>query len=209
MKKSYKIISGIVALSLVSSYAMPVTAAEKEEVVYVMAGADGSVNSVYAVNSFDGGNITDYGDYSYVKLLNLDGNITRNGDEVTFSAPENGKVYYQGTLKKAEIPWEISIKYFLDGKELSAEEVAGQSGALEIRISITENEKCSSDFYENYALQCSFTLDTKLCRNISANGATVANVGSKKQITYTVLPDKGLEKSIFADVTDFEMAEGL
>ncbi|MGN0598722.1 MAG: hypothetical protein ACI4JK_02405 [Oscillospiraceae bacterium] len=208
MKKSTKIISGILALSLVSSYAMPVFAAEKEEVIYVMAGSDGSVNSIYAVNSFDGGDITDYGDYTDVKLLNMGGNITQNGDEITFSSPENNKVYYQGTLKNTEIPWDISIKYFLDGKEHSAEEVAGKSGALEIRISISENEKCSSDFYENYALQCSFTLDTELCSNISANGATVANVGSKKQITYTVLPDKGLEKSIFADVTDFEMAEG-
>ncbi|MGN0552904.1 MAG: hypothetical protein ACI4I1_05940 [Oscillospiraceae bacterium] len=208
MKKTYKIISGILALSLVSSYAMPVLAAEKEEVVYVMANADGSVNSVYAVNSFDGGDITDYGDYADVKLLNVDGNITQNGDEITFSSPEHGKVYYQGTLKNTEIPWDISIKYFLDGTEFSAEEIAGKSGALEIKISISENEKCSSDFYKNYALQCSFTLDTEICRNISASGATVANVGKKKQITYTVLPDKGLEKSIFADVTDFEMAEG-
>ncbi|MGN1101205.1 MAG: hypothetical protein ACI4RG_03370, partial [Huintestinicola sp.] len=194
--------------SFVSSYALPVFAAEKEEVIYVMAGADGSVNSVYAVNSFDGGDISDYGDYSDVKLLNIDGNITQNGDEISFSSPENGKVYYQGTLKNTEIPWNISIKYLLDGKELSAEEVAGKSGALEIRISIAENKKCSADFYKNYALQCSFTLDTKLCKNISAEGATVASVGSKKQITYTVLPDKGLEKSIFADVIDFEMSEG-
>ncbi|MBP1560448.1 MAG: hypothetical protein J6C96_04310 [Oscillospiraceae bacterium] len=208
MKNSYKIVSGILALCLVSSCGVPVFAAEKEEVIYIMAGADGSVNSVYAVNSFDGGDITDYGDYADVKLLNMDGNIVQSGDEITFSSPENGKVYYQGTLKNTEIPWNISIKYFLDGKELSAKEIAGKSGALEIKISITENEKCGTDFYENYALQCSFTLDTKLCRNISAEGATVANVGSKKQITYTVLPDKGLEKSILADVTDFEMAEG-
>ena len=208
MKNSNKIISGIVALSLVSSCGVPVFAADKEEVIYVMAGADGSVNSVYAVNSFDGGDITDYGDYTDVKLLNLDGNITQNGDEITFSSPENGKVYYQGTLKNSEIPWDISIKFFLDGKELSAEDAAGKSGSLEIRISIAENEKCSSDFYENYALQCSFTLDTELCKSISAEGATIANVGSKKQITYTVLPGKGLERSVFADVTDFEMAEG-
>ncbi|MGN0665274.1 MAG: hypothetical protein ACI4KF_01975 [Huintestinicola sp.] len=208
MKKSTKIISGILALSLVSSYATTVFAAEKEEVIYVMAGADGSVNNVYAVNSFDGGDITDYGEYTDVKLLNMDGTITQNGDEITFSSPEQDKVYYQGTLKNTEIPWDISIKYFLDGEELSAENVAGKSGALEIKISITENEKCSSDFYKNYALQCSLTLDTELCKSISAEGATVANVGSKKQITYTVLPDKGLEKSIFADVTDFEMAEG-
>ncbi|WP_432649782.1 hypothetical protein [Huintestinicola sp.] len=208
MKNSYKIISKILALSLVSASAMPVFAAEKEEVIYVMSGADGSVNSVYAVNSFDGGDITDYGEYTDVKLLNIDENITQNGDEISFSSPENGRVYYQGTLKNAEIPWNISIKFFLDGEELSAEEIAGKSGALEIRISISENEKCSSEHYENYALQCSFTLDTELCRNITADGATIANVGGKKQITYTVLPDKGLERSVFADVTDFEMAEG-
>lgn len=205
MKNSYKVISGIIALSIVSSCAIPAFAAEKEEVIYVMAGADGSVNSVYAVNSFDGGDITDHGDYTDVKLLNIDGNITQNGDEISFSSPENNKVHYQGTLKNTEIPWTISIKYFLDGEELSAEDVAGKSGALEIRTEITKNEKCSADFYENYALQCSYTLDTELCRNIKADGATIANVGSDKQITYTVLPDKGLEKSIFADVTDFEM----
>lgn len=124
------------------------------------------------------------------------------------SSPENGRVYYQGTLTNAEIPWSISIKYFLDGEQLSAEGIAGKSGALEIRISITENENCKTDFYKDFALQCSFTLNTENCRNIYANGATIANVGKKKQITYTVLPDHGLEKSIFAEVTDFEMDVG-
>ena len=208
MKRSYKVISGLLALSLVTYTAVPVFASEKEEVIYVMANADGSVNSVYAVNSFNGGDITDYGDYTDVKLLNIGGSISQNGSEITFSSPENSKVYYQGTLENTEIPWKISIKYFLDGKELSAKDIAGKSGALEIRLCIEKNTECTSDFYENYALQCSFTLDTKLCRNITADGATIANVGSKKQITYTVLPDKGLERSIFADVTDFEMAEG-
>lgn len=203
-----KIISGALALSMVTAMPLNASAESKEEVIYVMAGADGTVNSVYAVNSFDGGDISDYGDYSSVKLLNVDGNITKNGDEISFSSPENGKVYYQGTLADTEIPWNISIRYFLDGKELSANDIAGKSGALEIRISITENGKCKSDFYKDFALQCSFTLNTENCRNITAEGATIANVGKKKQITYTVLPDRGLEKSIFADVTDFEMDAG-
>lgn len=173
-----------------------------------MAGADGTVNSVYAVNSFDGGDVSDYGDYSSVKLLNVDGNITQNGDEISFSSPENGKVYYQGALTNTEIPWDISIRYFLDGEEISVKDIAGKSGKLEIKISIKENGKCKSDFYKDFALQCSFTLNTENCRNINAEGATIANVGKKKQITYTVLPDRGLEKSIFADVTDFEMDAG-
>ena len=71
-------------------------------------------------------------------------------------------VYYQGMLKNTEIPLDISIRFFLDGKELIAEEIAGKNGSLETKISISENEKCSTYHYENYALQCSFTLDTRL-----------------------------------------------
>ena len=108
-KTSLRIISGALALSMVMAIPINASAEGKEEVIYVMAGADGTVNSVYAVNSFDGGDVSDYGDYSSVKLLNVDGNITQNGDEISFSSPENGKVYYQGTLTNTEIPWDISI----------------------------------------------------------------------------------------------------
>ncbi|MGN0611957.1 MAG: hypothetical protein ACI4JI_09245 [Ruminiclostridium sp.] len=206
MKKVYKkVIAVVLAASLGLSLAFPTFAAEKEEVIYVMANADGSVTGVYAVNSFDGGEITDYGDYSDIKLLNIDGKITQNGDEITFSSPENDKVYYQGTLQNAQIPWDISIRFFLDGKELSADETAGKSGSLEIKVKISENENCKMDFYDNYALQCSFTLDTGICKNITADGATIANVGSKKQITFTALAGSGIDRSIKADVTDFEM----
>ncbi len=40
---------------------------------------------------------------------------------------------------------------------------------------------------------------------IQTDGATIANVGADKQISYTILPGKGLDAEITADVTDFEM----
>lgn len=40
---------------------------------------------------------------------------------------------------------------------------------------------------------------------IQTDGATIANVGADKQISYTILPEKGLDAEITADVTDFEM----
>ncbi len=46
---------------------------------------------------------------------------------------------------------------------------------------------------------------TQTCKNISAPNATVANVGKNKQISYTILPSKGIDTTITADVTDFEM----
>ena len=187
---------------------LQVSAAEstggKEEVIYVMTDAEGNVENVNVVNIFGKGDVTDYGDYSNVKMLTSTESITQDGDKITFST-EKDKVYYQGTLENAQIPWNIEITYTLDGKEISPEELAGQSGALKIHILVTENTKAASTFYENYALQAAFTLDTTKCENIVAEGATLANVGANKQISYTVLPGKGLDAEITTDVVDFEM----
>ena len=176
----------------------------KEEVVYIISDESGAVQSVNVVNIFDGGSVTDYGNYSAVKMLTTDDKITQENGVITFSSDAD-KVYYQGTLEDAQIPWNISIRYFLDGKEYSAGDIAGQSGALEIRFRITENNLCKSNFYDNYALQASITMDTEKCRNITAPDATIANVGKDKQLTYTILPGKGIDTTVTADVTDFEM----
>lgn len=196
------------AVIMIMSAAMPVSAeksSQKEEVIYIMTDAEGSVNGVYAVNIFGSGDITDYGKYDSVKMLNTSDKIITNEDKITFSTTAE-KAYMQGTLTDTEIPWTVSIRYFIDGKELTAEEIAGKSGSLEIKFDVSRNEKCSGSFYENYALQAAFTLDTDICSNIKAEGATTANVGSDKQISYTILPNKGINASITADVKNFEMA---
>lgn len=203
-------LAGLLALNS----ALPAFAAEttdmmpsaKEEVVYITLDAGGALKDSYVVNSFSGGgSITDYGNYASVKMLNTSDPIDQNGDTITFSTSAQ-KAYYQGKLKDAKIPWNISLRYYLDGKEYSADEIAGKSGKLEIRFQITENTACSDSFFDEYALQASFTLDTEQCSNISASDATIANVGSNKQLTYTILPGKGIDTTITADVTDFEMS---
>ena len=177
----------------------------KEEVVYGILNTDGSVDGIYVVNIFDQkGSITDYGNYSSVRNMTSEDAITLDQDQVTFTNTED-KLYYEGILNSQELPWEISVKYFLDGKEYTADDIAGKSGALTIQISITQNEKCNSSFYKNYALQTSVTLDTSKCNDIVSDNATIANVGSDKQLTYTILPNKGADITITAQVTDFEM----
>lgn len=178
--------------------------APKQEVIYVMTDASGKVTDIEAVNIFAGGDITDYGDYSAVKILNTTDEIHQKKNKINISSDVD-KIYYQGTMNSTVIPWNISIDYFLDGKEYAPSDIAGKSGALEIRFSVSKNEECAGDFYENYALQVSFTMDTEKCSNITADGATLANVGENKQISYTVLPGKGLRSVMKADVTDFEM----
>ena len=177
----------------------------KEEVIYINLASNGSVKDVYAVNIFGSGDITDYGDYSSVEILNTTDDITMEGDRVTFKTDKD-RVYYKGKLDSAVIPWNITIEYYIDGVQYTADDVAGKSGGLEIHFKVTENDVCEGSFYEDYALQASFTLDTKKCSNIAADGATMANVGSKKQISYTMLPGQGIDTVITADVKEFEMA---
>ena len=161
--------SAVPALAAETSSEAP---SEKEEVIYITLDADGKLKNSYVVNSFSGGNITDYGDYASVKMLNTSDPIEQNGDTITFSTSAQ-KAYYQGELTDVEIPWNISLHYYLDGKEYSADEIAGKSGELEIRFQITENTACDGTFFEDYALQASF---------------------------------EGIDTTITADVTDFEMS---
>lgn len=195
---------GTIGMAGVNVYAADGTESQKEEVIYIMTDADGNVDNINAVNIFGKGDVTDYGDYSSVKMLNTTDKINQSGDKITFSSDKE-KVYYQGTMKDTQIPWNISFTYTLDGKEIAPEDLAGKSGALTIHVKVDKNEECTSDFYDNTALQATLTLDTEKCENITADGATLANVGANKQISYTVLPGKGLDAEVSADVTDFEM----
>ena len=208
MKTNRRVVSIILAVILVGNVTIPVSASEnsssKEEVIYIMTEANGTVENVNVVNIFEGGSITDYGDYSSVKMLTTTDDITQTDDKITFTSTAD-KVYYQGTLEQVEIPWNISVQYFLDGKEYSADEIAGKSGSLEIKLSITQNSKCKTSFYDDYALQTTILLDTNLCDNIKSDGATIAEVGADKQLLYTILPGKGLDTSIYANVQNFEM----
>lgn len=114
-----------------------------------------TVSNVYVVNEFTSdkaGTITDYGDYFSVKNLSTDDTLTKSGEKITVDAPE-GKFYYQGNLKKTDIPWKIGIRYFLDGSEISAEDPAGKSGKLnngftELSDGAVEMESGTLKFYD-------------------------------------------------------------
>ena len=203
-----KYLSVILAAVLLIALSVPAYAADsptqKEEVVYGILNTDGSVDHVYVVNRFESGTITDYGDYTEVRNLTTADPLTVNGDEITAGTGAD-QLYYQGTLQSKDLPWNIAVTYLLDGKEVSAQDLGGKSGALQIKISVTQNETVDASFYNDYALQIALTLDTGLCSDIQADGATVADAGADKQINYTVLPGSGGDFSVTADVRDFEM----
>lgn len=177
----------------------------KEESVYGILGADGSVKNLYVVNTFPGGgNITDYG--SYKEWINLTGveTITQDGDRISI-ADGSDAVRYQGTLTDVSLPWTISVTYTLDDQTILPANLAGKEGRLLVRLSVTPGDVSKVDFYNSYALQMTVALDNDLCTNVTAEGSSTVDAGGKKQIVYTILPGKGADITITADVHDFEM----
>lgn len=182
----------------------------KEEVIYASLGTTGEVKQIYTVNILNitgKGQIRDYGSYSSVKNLTSLDEIKNNGDSVTFAAPA-GRFYYQGNMADHNLPWNIEITYYLNHTKINPDALAGQNGHLEMRITTKKNTLIDAAFYDNYLLQIAITLDTDKCSNIAADGATLANAGTNKLITYTIMPGKEGNISLSTDVQDFEM-EGI
>ena len=76
---------------------------------------------------------------------------------------------------------------------------------MEIRFTVTKNERCSGSFYDDYALQANFTLPGGVFSGISAPDATVAAVGADRQLTYTLLPGEGIDTVITAAADGFSL----
>lgn len=205
MKKILSIfLTIILLLSSTSQVLAESTPSPKEEVVYGILNLDGSVNNLYVVNIFDGGKIIDYGNYSDLRNLTTSEKIDKNGDKIKINTSSD-KLYYQGALETKALPWDIVIKYFLDNNEISGNDLGGKSGMLKIHISIKQNNQVNNSFFNNYALQVALSLDNRLCSNIESDNVTIAEVGNKKQLTYTVLPGMGADIVVTAKVHDFEM----
>ena len=214
MKQTMKRLGALgLALLLGALGSIPALAAElpeKDEVIYVNLSPEGEAGAIYVVNSYDlpaETTVTDYGNYRRVKNLTTTAPLTQEGKKITFTAPA-GKFYYQGELDSArtgELPWRVTVRYFLDGKETPGQELAGASGRLEMRVSLRQNPEADPVWRDNYALQTTIQLDTESCKNIVAEGATLADVGQKKQMSYIILPGKEKDFTITADVVNFEM----
>ena len=211
MKENRKKIASLMLLATVlgtTANTINVQAEEKttpkEEVIYVNLDGEGEIEKTYAVNIFTDSNIIDYGDYSEVKNMNTNDKINFSSGKVTINNSAD-KLYYEGIMENVQIPWKVDISYKLDGKEYSAQEIAGKSGALKMEIKITKNDSAKEGFFDNYALQTVVQLDGEKCKNILSDGATVANVGGVKQLTYTIMPGTEKDIVISADVNDFEM----
>lgn len=184
-------------------------AAEKSEIIYANLFSDGALNRVYVVNRFESDaveTVVDYGAYYEVCNLTNASELELASDAVRLTLPQ-GTLFYQGDPISAALPWSFGVEYRLDGAPVRAESLSGASGALEIEISIGQGSETYASFYAHYALTMTVTLDGETCKNLTAEGATLANSGTDRLLNYTILPSPDEHFVITADVTDFSMPD--
>lgn len=118
--------------------------ADKEETVYVISDASGNVQkkivSDWLKNKDGKDTITDKTDLKNVENVKGDETYT-GGNQGNIEWKANGSdIYYQGTTDK-ELPVNVKVTYYLDGKEMSPEDMAGKSGQVKIRFEYENTAK--------------------------------------------------------------------
>lgn len=185
-----------------------VGSAEKKEVVYATLDGSGTNKSAYVVNVLEGNageTVQDFGAYEQVVNLTDTSELTQLSDSVIATLPE-GEFSYQGSLSDAQTPWNISVKYFLDGQEISPNEVAGKSGHLEITIQTSQNTSVDPRYFENYLMQITCTLPMENTTEVKTDQGSIALSGSDVTVSFMVMPDKEGNVSLSADVINYEMS---
>lgn len=120
---------------------------DKDETVYVFAKANGDVDNILVnetlKNRDKNDKIEDTTDLKDIVNVKGDETFTQNGNKITWDAAGN-EISYQGTTDK-QLPVSVKATYYLDGNEISPEDLAGKSGKVKIRLDYTSNETVTKD----------------------------------------------------------------
>ena len=143
------------------SAAAPVQApppSAKEETVYVLASADGTVEKVivsdWLKNAGGSASLADNARLDGVENVKGSESFTLSGDTRVWDAQGND-IYTRGTTEQ-DLPVSMTVRYTLDGKAISPEELAGKSGRVAIRFD-----------YDNHASTSWWTLTDSRKRSTS------------------------------------------
>lgn len=210
-----KIVSGTLLCSMVG-YTLPVFAYTKDETVYSKLDASGSnyktIVSTHIENTENEELIKDLSDLLNVKNTSGDETFTQDGSTFTWNANKND-IYYQGESQK-DLPIECKVKYELDGKELSANEIAGKSGKVKITLQYTNKEERTVTvngkkvkMYVPFVVVAGTIVKNENNQNITISNGKVIDDGTKTTVIGMAMP--GLQESLGVSVDEVEIPSNI
>ena len=200
----------------------------KDETVYVLAGADGTVQKIivsdWIKNAMAADSLKDKTVLSDIENIKGDESFTLGGDNSCVWDAQGNDIYYQGNIEK-ELPVQMSVCYTLDGQAIAPEALAGQSGHVTIRFDYQnmQYEEVLLDgktekIYVPFTMLTGMLLDTEVFRNVTISNGKLINDGDRIAVVGIAFPglqeDLAISKEkldipdyveISADVENFEM----
>lgn len=191
----------------------PVT---KDENVFLFLNPDGSIQSQVVSDWLhsDSGlrGVTDRTSLTDITNLKSDAAHTLNGDALTWDTDDHD-VYYQGSSTQTP-PVTASIRYELNGQEMTAAEMLGKAGHVKITVKLTNHLKktyqiggAARSVYTPFATVVSMALGADDFTNVKAEHGTVQTDSQTQLVAFVTLPGmqetfKGLLTGDLSDLND-------
>ena len=176
---------------------------KKEETVYINTKPDGSIYNVTVTDWLHTDTPQVYIDdkSTLMDVVNVNTltkpRVSKNG---LIWDMDTTDLYYSGVTKKAP-PVTFNIKYFLEGNELTAEEIAGKKGHVAIEISMESSLKEKYMIKgKEYTITCPMLvfggtiLPENTFINIAIDYGTAISDGSKQVVFFAGIP--GIDESL-------------
>ncbi len=187
----------------------------KDETVYVLAGADGSVDKIivsdWVRNTRGDALLNDATQLTDIENVKGDETYTLGGDNACVWDARGNDIYYQGSIDQ-ELPVSVAVSYTLDGQPVTPEELAGKSGKVAIRFDYANNQYELVDIngkqekiYVPFAMLTGVVLDNDVFANVSVSNGKIVNDGDRTIVAGLALP--GLQDSLGLGRDDLELPE--
>lgn len=166
---------------------------------------EGSVVKSYTLNGAT--TLEDHGVYDAVNNLTDGTEPAQRDGTVTFDfgndAPSH--FYFEGkTAAPFEaLPWTLSIHYTLNGVPTKAEDLAGETGVVEITVDAIPNPNASEYARNNYTLEAMALFNQDDILSLEAPGAQVQLIGNLRTVLFLALPGEEQHFTIRVGSDDF------
>ena len=189
----------------------------KDETVYVLTGTDGSVQKIivsdWVKNTLGEGSLRDESGLDNIQNVKGNESYTPGGDNTKVWDAAGKDIYYQGNIDK-QLPVGLSVTYQLDGKSITAEELAGKSGKVTIRYTYTNRQYKTVEIdgrqekiYVPFAMLTGLMLDNKVFSNVTVTNGKVVDDGSHTVVVGIAFP--GMQSNLNLSSEKFEIPESV
>ena len=176
----------------------------KEETVYVIADNTGKEQKIivsdHLINNDDKDTLEDASTLKDIENVKGDEKFTQGADGALTWQADGNDIYYQGKTDR-DLPIEMKMTYYLDGEEITPEELAGKSGKVTIRADYTNKEKAENGVYVPFAAVTGMMLN-KNFTNVEVTNGKVVSDGNNQVVVGFAFP--GLSESLDLDSKNLE-----